>query len=313
MRDENYFEKKLEMSKDKLAMAKRKIEHFDIQMENLIIRFDHDKKVYNDQVKHMQDIIINMQKRIPKLEKKLAKGYTHYDVRTGKAYKSFNAIHIARLEAKRLWTLDNQRKLEEKFKERQKLKEAKDRKKLSKEQEEKLISIEIQDDMQPDDEIKANQEKQIEAIQKKREYYEKELRKLDVKIPKKIIKKEISLDDLEKELMEDLEFPIPEEKTLADLEKTVDKDLIKKEPIAHIDIIETPHDDISQAKSISQQIGEVKDEINGKIKEMEWLLAYHQDWMRSYTSEEGGKAIHAGRIVNGFRQWCETKGYKIGD
>ena len=293
MRDENYFEKKLEVSKDTLAMAHSKLEHLDIQMENLKIRFEHDKKVYNDQAKHMQEIAKNMEERIPKLEKKLAKGYTHFDNRTGKAYKSFDDIHIAQLETKRLETLERQKAMEAKFKRRQELKDTKDRAKLSKQEQELVIAIEIQDDMQTEDEIKANQEKQIEAIQKKREFYEAELEKLGNPII---------------ELTEEQLITIDKSFVSGSEQQPV---LLPKEPIPHIDIVETPDNEISKLKSVSQQVNEFKSELNGTIKEMEWLLALHQDWMQEYAIEEGGKAIHAGRIVNGFRKWCITKGYKI--
>lgn len=290
MRDENYFEKKLEMSKDKISMAKRKLEHLDIQMENLKVRFEHDKKVYNDQAKHMQEIVVDMGKRIPKLEKKLKQGYTHYDTTTGKAYKSFDDIHIARLEAKRLETLENQRAMAAKFKERQELKE-KDRQKLSPEEKEEIIAIELQEEMQPLDEIKVNQEKKIEALQKKRKFYEAELEKLGNPI-----------EEIIEDALEDIEEAV---ETIEEIIKPV---LLPKEPL-----IKTPDTDLEKAKEVSRQVTEFKDELNGTIKEMEWLLTQHQDWMLAYTKEEGGKAIHAGRIVNGFRSWCETKGYKIGD
>ena len=70
MREENYFKIKLQNSIDTLSMAKSKLEHLDIQINLLKVRFDHDKKVYDDQTIHMQDIVKNMEKRIPELEEK---------------------------------------------------------------------------------------------------------------------------------------------------------------------------------------------------------------------------------------------------
>ena len=291
LRNENYFEKKLEMSKDKLSMAQRKLEHFDIQMEALKVRFEHDKKVYNDQAKHMQEIVADMEKRIPKLEKKLRQGYTHVDLNTGKAYKSFDDIHIAQLEAKRLETIERQRAIAEKQKKRQELRDTKDRSKLSKAEKELVIAIEIQDDMQSEDEIKANQEKELERIQKKREFYEEELFKLGNPV-----------ENIIEEALEDIEEAV----------ETIEE-VIKPEPVLlpKKALIKTPDTELDKMKEVSRQANEFKTELNGVIKEMEWLLTLHQDWMLEYTEEEGGKAIHAGRIVNGFRSWCENKGYKI--
>ena len=90
MREENYFVKKLEMAKESIIFAKSKLDHLDVQINVLNVRFEHDKKVYNDQAKHMQEIIADMEKRIPEYEKKIAQGYVAVDMRTGKAYKSFN-------------------------------------------------------------------------------------------------------------------------------------------------------------------------------------------------------------------------------
>ena len=94
MREENYFEKKLEVCKETLAGAKTKLEDLDIQIIKLTERFEHDKNLYNDQVEHMQYIVADMEKRIPELEKKIAQGYTTIDMRSGKAFKSFKERHI---------------------------------------------------------------------------------------------------------------------------------------------------------------------------------------------------------------------------
>ena len=320
MREENYFEKKLEMSKDKLAMAKRKLEHFDIQMEVLKVRFEHDKKVYNDQIIHMQYVVTEMKKRIPKLEKRLKKGYRVFDVRANKGYKSFEDMHAAQLETKRLQLVENQRLLEEKFAKRKALKE-KPQIALTEADKEIVESIKIQESLQEDHDIEMNQEKQLENLRKKREFYEQELEKLGAEVKEPEVKFDAVGNEIKGMKLEELEemikpSEIKKEITLDELELALEKDLVKlpdKEVIPHIDIVKTPNDDVSQLKSISQQIGEQKDEINGMVKEMEWLLTRHQDWMGSYTTEEGGKAIYSGRITNGFRSWCEEKGYKIGD
>jgi len=67
-KEQNYFKTKLEISKETLVMAESKVEHLDIQLKLLGERFEHDKKVYEDQIVHMQDTITEMKKRIPQKE-----------------------------------------------------------------------------------------------------------------------------------------------------------------------------------------------------------------------------------------------------
>ena len=107
MREENYFEKKLEICKETLSAAERKVEHLDIQMANLQLRFDHDKKIYNEQTKDQQLIIKEMKERIPKLEKQIEKGFKTINIQTGEGYKSFEEKHIAQLEALKQDAINN--------------------------------------------------------------------------------------------------------------------------------------------------------------------------------------------------------------
>lgn len=96
---------------------------------------------------------------------------------------------------------------------------------------------------------------------------------------------------------------------------------VKETPIpSPILIEESPNTELEQAKFISKQLQQTrnqlqkdKNEINGVIQEIEWLETRHPEWAMDYANEEGGRAIWQGRITNGFRAWCENKGYKIGD
>ena len=175
IREENYYQIKLNTCKETLDMAKRRIEHLDIQILKLKERFDHDKKVYDDQAKHMQNIITDMEKRIPDLEKKLKQGYTTIDLRTGKSYKSFKARHIEHLQEKSEWAKNNQKLLEKKYQERQALKK---KKRLTPEQQEIKEAEEIRESLQGKDEIKQVYEKQMESLQKKADTYEQQLEEL---------------------------------------------------------------------------------------------------------------------------------------
>ena len=93
-KEQNYFKIKKQISIDNLAMAQSKLDHLDLQLKVLGERFEHDKKIYEDQIIHMQEVEKEMEKRIPALQKKIDAGYTHIDQKTGKAYKGFDDIHI---------------------------------------------------------------------------------------------------------------------------------------------------------------------------------------------------------------------------
>lgn len=97
MKEENYFEKKLEMSKDNLAYSKSELESVDIQIKVLKKRFEYDLEIYNKKVIRLQEIGKNMESRIESLQKKLDQGYTCIDMKTGKGYKSLDARHKAHL------------------------------------------------------------------------------------------------------------------------------------------------------------------------------------------------------------------------
>ncbi len=177
MREENYFEKKLETSRETLSMAENQLEHLDIQISNLKLRFDHDLKVYNDQIIHMQKIVKAMKENIPLIEKKIKDGYTSIDMKTGKAYKSFKDRHIGQLKEKVAWTLENQEKLKAIWENKQTLKKKK-REKLKPEELEIVEAEEIRESLQGKDEIVEAHEKRLEQLQKKADFYKTELETL---------------------------------------------------------------------------------------------------------------------------------------
>lgn len=185
MREENYFEKKLESSKETLVMAERRIEHLDLQILKLKERFDHDMKVYNDQTTHMQNIVDEMKKRIPGLEKKLKEGYKAIDLRTGKAYKSFKARHEGQLQAKIDEADAREKAFEEKVKHIEELRERKKKGKKLKEEDMEIVEAEeIRESLQPEDEIQEAKEGQIELLKQKREALEAKLEELQSKVIK---------------------------------------------------------------------------------------------------------------------------------
>ena len=178
MREENYFIKKLENSIETLQMAKSKLEHLDIQINLLKVRFEHDKKIYNDQTLHMQKIVSNMEKRIPELEKKLAQGYTTIDMRTGKAFKSFTERHVVLLKDKIKASEAQQKVVVKQFKEVQSLKKKK-RTSLTPEQLDAVIAEEVREEAQPPDELKANRDREMERLRLEAEAYREKIEKLE--------------------------------------------------------------------------------------------------------------------------------------
>jgi hypothetical protein len=222
MREENYFEKKLATCKETLASAERKLEHLDIQLIKLKERFDHDKKVYDDQVIHMQNIVSDMKKRIPGLEKKIEQGYSTIDIRTGKAYKSFKDRHIGHLEEKREWALENQKLLQENYERKQVLKKKK-RDKLKPKELEIIEAEEIRESLQGKDELQEAHERQIEQLQKKADFYQSELEALKETKPKPEKENPIILDNLEKEIEDVVEV-------LDELKKDEEAEIIEEKP-----------------------------------------------------------------------------------
>jgi len=176
-KEQNYFKQKLEISEETLSMAKRKLEHLDIQIEVLKKQFDYNRKIYDDQAKHMQEIVKEMEKRIPMLEKKIAQGYTHVDLKSGKAYKSFEGIHVGRLQEKKERVEANLKEFEKRQAEKVALKKKK-RTKLKPEELQIVKAEEIRESLQPEDEIERIAERQKELMDEKIKRYEREIQKL---------------------------------------------------------------------------------------------------------------------------------------
>jgi len=292
MREENYFKIKLQNSIDTLAMTKNKLESLDIQINLLKVRFDHDKKVYDDQTIHMQNIVKDMEKRIPELEKKIEQGYTTIDMRTGKAYKSFKERHVRLLQDKIKESEAREKAGAAAYKQKLALRKRK-RYKLSETELDIVIAEEVRESLQPADELKANREREKERLEEKAEYYRRQLAELKTPVEKP---KEVEFDSIGNEVIE---------KAIKkhDLDKSKALELIAETPIEVI---------LEEKKEIANEMRKVADLMNGETTELQWLTAKRQDWIDQYNVEEGGKAVHQGRITNGFRAWCEGKGYKIG-
>ena len=278
MRNENYFKTKLQISKDNLTMAKSKLDHLDIQLRLLGERFEYDKKIYEDQIIHMQNTVTEMEKRIPNLEKKIEQGYSHVDLRTGKAYKSFNAIHEGQLKDKIAETIELQKASVEAHERKQALRTTK--KNLKPEEKQIVEAEQIRESLQGPDEIAEIYARQQEDLKKKVEQYKLELEQS--KAPKSV-EPEVEFDTIGNEIS----IPIPIEP---------DMEVI-----------------IGEKKEIANEMRNVAVLMNGEAKELELLLVRHQDWIEQYQQEEGGKAVWQGRITNGFKNWCEDKSYKIGE
>ena len=316
MREENYFKIKLQNSIDTLAMARSKLDHLDIQINVLKVRFDHDKKVYDDQAVHMQNIVDNMEKRIPELEKKIEKGYTTIDMRTGKAFKSFEAKQKGLLQDLIKETERRQKAQAEAYKQKLALRKKK-RDKLSDEELDIVIAEEVREFAQPEDELKANREKEKERLEAKAEFYRAKLAEL--KEPKKEEPKEVEFDTVGNEIkkieetVEDIIADVLEPLTEA-LEPVAEiiADIIEPFAEAAKEIDEAMEIIIEEKKDIANDMRKVADLMNGETKELQWLTAKRPDWIQQFELEEGGKAVWQGRITNGFKAWCEDKGYIIG-
>ena len=67
MREENYFEKKLEVSKDTLAYTISELESVDIQIKRLTQQYKYNLDLYNKKTIRLQEIKANMESRIESL------------------------------------------------------------------------------------------------------------------------------------------------------------------------------------------------------------------------------------------------------
>ena len=217
MRKENYFVKKLQIVKESMLYAKSTLDHLDVQINLLKARFDHDKKVYNDQAIRMQQVIRDGEKRIPELEKKIAQGFTTIDMRTGKAFKSFSDRHIGLLQDKIKKTEDKQKEVVKKRKEIDSLKK-KPRKKLNPQELDAVIAEEVREEAQPPDELKANRDKEMVRLKKEAEAYREKIEKLES------LKKELAIREKKGKPEEvKIEVPIPKEELKEDQEAILEE------------------------------------------------------------------------------------------
>jgi hypothetical protein len=68
---------------------------------------------------------------------------------------------------------------------------------------------------------------------------------------------------------------------------------------------------IEEKKIMVEEIQKMRNGWASETEELEWIAQNCQDWIDKYAEEEGARAIWQGRITNGFRAWCEEKGYSL--
>ena len=244
MSEENYFEKKLEITKDTLAYAKSQLESIDNQIKVFIQRHEYDLDIYNQRISHLQQIEKNMKERLISLQKKIDAGYVVIDMKTGKGYKSRDEMHKVHLAF------------------------------LAKES-------------------KDNYEKSKAAY---------ELKKKKGQIPKPVVEPptgEIIESQPERELRLLKEKSVRNQSIMEEL-----KERMKAEKKAKIIKADPPPEILNALGPIDETI---------EYDEAKDLFDNHQDWIKEYAMEEGGKAIWQGKITKGFLTWSAFKGYKLGD
>ena len=231
-------------------------------------------------------------------------------LKTGKGYKSFKDRHISLLQDQIKDTEAKQKAQAEANKQKIALRKKK-RSKLSDKELDIVIAEEVRESLQPKDELKANSEREKERLEAKAEYYRQKLAELK-ETPKK--KKEVEFDavgnikEVIDEVLEEAEDKIID---ILDLDKTPEATTwIETEATATNEVPLKVI--IAEKEEIADEMRRIADEMNGETKELQWLTAKRPDWIAQFELEEGGKAVWQGRITNGFKQWCEAKGYKIG-
>lgn len=111
VKEVNYFEQKLLISKDTLSYTKSQLESIATQIKVFIQRHEYDIKIFNQKVSHLQQIEKNMKERIISLQKKINAGFVAIDMKTGKAYKSRDEMHKAHLAREAQESKDNYKKM----------------------------------------------------------------------------------------------------------------------------------------------------------------------------------------------------------
>ena len=206
MSEKNYFEQKLQISKDNLAYTISQLKSADIQIKTLIKRHEYDLEIYNQKVSHLQQIEKNMKERLISLQKKIDDGFTHIDMNTGKAYKSKDAMHKAHLAQKAQESKDNY----------EKMKKAYNAKKKKGEIPKPVVEPPTGETIEP------QLERELRLMKEKSEALVKQQQELKdrMKAEKKVAKKEVpTLEDLEDEIEDVVEV-------LEELKKEEDAEVI---------------------------------------------------------------------------------------
>jgi len=68
---------------------------------------------------------------------------------------------------------------------------------------------------------------------------------------------------------------------------------------------------LKEKKEIANEIRNVADSLNGETNELKLVTEQCQEWIDEYAELEGSHAIWQGRLTNGFRLFCEERGYKL--
>ena len=206
MSEENYFKKKLEISKDILSYTLSQLESADTQIKVLIQRHEYDLGIYNQKIAHLQQTETNTKKRLITLQKKIDAGFVAIDMNTGKGYKSRDAMHKAHLAQQAQESNDNY----------EKSKAAYSLKKKKGEIPKPVV------EPPTGETIESQSERELRLLKEKSDELEKQQQELKdkMKAEKKAAKKEtLTLDDLEKELEDVVEV-------LDELKKDEDTEVI---------------------------------------------------------------------------------------
>lgn len=205
-KEENYFKKKLEISKDILSYTLSQLESADIQIKVLIQRHEYDLGIYNQKIAHLQQIETNTKKRLISLQKKIDAGFVAIDMNTGKGYKSRAAMHKAHLAQQAQESKDNYEKSKAVY--------------VLKKKKGEIPKPVVEP---PTGEvIESQSERELRLLKEKSDELEKQQQELKdkMKAEKKAAKKEVlTLDDLEKEIEDVVEV-------LDELKKDEDAEII---------------------------------------------------------------------------------------
>jgi hypothetical protein len=97
---DNYFEKKLEITKDNLAWSIQETKSVEIQIKRAKVVFDEKIRICNEKVKRLDAIQTKAKKDIKHYEDMISKGYKFIDIRNGKAYKTEKGLQRQLLSEK---------------------------------------------------------------------------------------------------------------------------------------------------------------------------------------------------------------------